>query len=325
MAVKTFSPGLAQGLAKQGPGKSAVVKAGASSVVPPAKALSVTPAHTKIASAPAHKPDEPAKAAKPNPAPAPVTANASAPVPTKSAAPVPAKTAAPLPTKTASPVPTKPAAPVPTKSAAPVPTKAENVTSKSASEPNKAAPPVRARETKPASPASAAATLASTTTQTKATPAAPAATTGEISLITKPATTTINNPGHNPGVSAPSVKTDAIMKNAEHFVAFSQANVEALMKSSQIWTAGLQGLSKQMAANAQLALDETVSTLKAMTAVKSVKEAIDLQTNLARVAVEKAVAGTTQITDASMKLAEETIAPITERFQAAAQSFSVAA
>jgi len=301
MAVKTFSPGLAQGPAKQGPGKSAVVKAGASSVVPPAKALSVTPAHTKIASAPAHKPVEPATAAKPNPAPAPVTANA----------------AVPLPAKTASPVPTK--------SAAPVPTKAENVTSKSASEPNKAAPPVRARETKPASPASAAATLASTTTQTKATPAAPAATTGEISLITKPATTTINNPGHNPGVSAPSVKTDAIMKNAEHFVAFSQANVEALMKSSQIWTTGLQGLSKQMAANAQLALDETVSTLKAMTAVKSVKEAIDLQTNLARVAVEKAVAGTTQITDASMKLAEETIAPITERFQAAAQSFSVAA
>jgi phasin family protein len=317
MAVKTFSPGLAQGPAKQGPGKSAVVKAGASSVVPPAKALSVTPAHTKIASAPAHKPDEPAKAAKPNPAPAPVRANATVPVP--------AKTASPVPTKSAAPVPMKSAAPVPTKSAAPVPTKAENVTSKSASEPNKAAQPVRSRETKPASPASAAATLASTTTQTKATPAAPAATTGEISLITKPATKTINNPGHNPGVSAPSVKTDAIMKNAEHFVAFSQANVEALMKSSQIWTAGLQGLSKQMAANAQLALDETVSTLKAMTAVKSVKEAIDLQTNLARVAVEKAVAGTTQITDASMKLAEETIAPITERFQAAAQSFSVAA
>jgi len=317
MAVKTFSPGLAQGPAKQGPGKSAVVKAGASSVVPPAKALSVTPAHTKIASAPAHKPDEPAKAAKPNPAPAPVRANATVPVP--------AKTASPVPTKSAAPVPMKSAAPVPMKSAAPVPMKSENVTSKSASEPNKAAPPVRARETKPASPAPAAATLASTTTQTKATPAAPAATTGEISLITKPATKTINNPGHNPGVSAPSVKTDAIMKNAEHFVAFSQANVEALMKSSQIWTAGLQGLSKQMAANAQLALDETVSTLKAMTAVKSVKEAIDLQTNLARVAVEKAVAGTTQITDASMKLAEETIAPITERFQAAAQSFSVAA
>ena len=38
------------------------------------------------------------------------------------------------------------------------------------------------------------------------------------------------------------------MKTAEEFVAFSQGNLEALLKSGQIWAAGVQDLSKQMAA-----------------------------------------------------------------------------
>ena len=135
----------------------------------------------------------------------------------------------------------------------------------------------------------------------------------------------IASPTLNPGGMPPLPKMEKMMKNAEQFMAFSQANVQAMMKSGQIWTAGLQGLSKQMAANAQLALDETVSTMKALTSVKSIKEALELQTSLAKSTVEKAVAGTTQITESSMKLAGETMAPITERMQAAAQTFAISA
>src|SRR5690349_14580441 len=59
------------------------------------------------------------------------------------------------------------------------------------------------------------------------------------------------------------------MKTAEDFVAFGQGNLEALMKSGQIWAAGVQDLSKHVAATAQASFDETVSTFKALTAVKS--------------------------------------------------------
>src|ERR1700752_3997573 len=59
------------------------------------------------------------------------------------------------------------------------------------------------------------------------------------------------------------------MKTAEEFVAFSQGNFEALVKSGQIWAAGVQDIGKQIAANAQASLDETMSTFKAMTSVKS--------------------------------------------------------
>ena len=40
------------------------------------------------------------------------------------------------------------------------------------------------------------------------------------------------------------------MKTAEELVAFGQGNVEAMVRSSQIWAAGLQDISKLIAANA---------------------------------------------------------------------------
>ena len=112
------------------------------------------------------------------------------------------------------------------------------------------------------------------------------------------------------------------MKSAEELVSFSQGNVEALMKCGQIWATGMQDLSKSFAATAQAQLDQTVSTWKALAGVKSIKEAMDLQTSLARSSVEAAVAETGKLTDASMKLAEQTMAPITARVTLAVEKFS---
>jgi phasin family protein len=118
---------------------------------------------------------------------------------------------------------------------------------------------------------------------------------------------------------------EKIMKNAEEFLSFSQGNMEALMKAGQIWATGLQDLSKQMAASAQSSLDETVSAFKAMTTAKSLKEAIDLQSSLARTAMEKTMTGSGQLADASFKLAEQALAPLTARFHLAAQRFGAPA
>ena len=115
---------------------------------------------------------------------------------------------------------------------------------------------------------------------------------------------------------------DKAMKTAEEMMAFSQGNVEALVKSSQIWAAGVQDLTKHIAAVAQAQMDETMANVKAMTSVKSIKEAIDMQTSLAKTAMEKALAETGKITDATMKLTEETMAPITARVSIATETLS---
>lgn len=111
------------------------------------------------------------------------------------------------------------------------------------------------------------------------------------------------------------------MKTAEEVVAFNQGNVEAMIKSGQIWSAGLQDLSKQMAASAQASYEEAVAAFKAMTSVKSLKEAVDLQVGFARSAMEKGMSESSKYTDASFKLAEQAIAPISSRMTMVVEKF----
>ncbi len=112
------------------------------------------------------------------------------------------------------------------------------------------------------------------------------------------------------------------MKTAEELVTFGQGNIEALTKSSQIWATGVQELSKQVAATAQASFEETVSVFKSLGTVKSLKEAIDLQSNLARGALEKAMSESGKLTDASLKLTEQALAPITARVNLAVEKFA---
>jgi phasin family protein len=115
------------------------------------------------------------------------------------------------------------------------------------------------------------------------------------------------------------------MKKAEEMASFSQGTVEALVKSGQIWSAGVQDLSKQMAATAQSQLEQTLSTFRALSGLRSLKDMMELQASYARASMEKAMAETGRLTDASFKLAEQTMAPLSARVSLAVESFSKAA
>jgi phasin family protein len=115
------------------------------------------------------------------------------------------------------------------------------------------------------------------------------------------------------------------MKTAEELVAFNQGNIEALVKASQIWATGMQDLSKHLAAAAQASLDESMSALKALTGAKSLKDAFELQSGFARAALEKSLAESGKLTDASFKLTEQALAPITARVTVAVEKFAKAA
>jgi phasin family protein len=116
-----------------------------------------------------------------------------------------------------------------------------------------------------------------------------------------------------------------MMKSTEDLVAFGQANMEAFVKSSQIWSAGVQELTKQFATTAKASFEESMTTFKAITTAKSVKEAMDLQSTFAKSALEKAMAESNKLTDASIKLTEQTLAPITARVTMAVETFGKAA
>jgi phasin family protein len=115
------------------------------------------------------------------------------------------------------------------------------------------------------------------------------------------------------------------MKTAEELVTFGQGNIEAFTRSSQIWATGVQELSKQVAETAKISLEESMSAFKTLGTVKSLKEAIDLQSSMARHALEKAMSESGKLTDASIKLTEQAMAPITARVNLAVEKFSKAA
>lgn len=117
---------------------------------------------------------------------------------------------------------------------------------------------------------------------------------------------------------------DKAIRTAEELVSFGQGNFEAVVKSGQIFAAGMQDLSQQMAAHAQAALNDTFSTFKALTGVRSFKDAVELQSGLARSAMEKTLSETGRLTEASMKLAEQSFAPIAARVTLTAEKFAKA-
>jgi phasin family protein len=113
-----------------------------------------------------------------------------------------------------------------------------------------------------------------------------------------------------------------MMRTSEGMTSFSQGNIEAIMQSGRVWSAGVQALSQSMAASAQARFDHAMATWKALSGVKSVREVLDLQTGLARKSFETALADTGKLTEASLKLTEQTMAPLTARLTVAMDKFS---
>jgi phasin family protein len=102
-------------------------------------------------------------------------------------------------------------------------------------------------------------------------------------------------------------------KQAEEFVSLGQGNFEAVVKATQVWTAGVQDLAKQVAASAQASVEEAVATAKALSSVKSPQEALELQTKLIQSSLEKTLAEASRIGEASLKLFQDTVAPLSAR------------
>jgi len=108
----------------------------------------------------------------------------------------------------------------------------------------------------------------------------------------------------------------------EDVVGFQKDNVEAFVASSTILTKGFEALSKEIAAFTQAQYEQSVSATKALFAVKSVKELVDLQTEFAKTSFDALVAEATKVSEAGFKLTNEAAEPITARVNATVEKLS---
>lgn len=108
----------------------------------------------------------------------------------------------------------------------------------------------------------------------------------------------------------------------EDVVGFQKDNVEAFVASSTILTKGFEALSKELVAFTQAQYEQSVSTAKALFAVKSVKELVDLQTEFAKTSFDALVAEATKVSETGIKVANQAAEPITARVNATVEKLS---
>ena len=115
---------------------------------------------------------------------------------------------------------------------------------------------------------------------------------------------------------------ESFFKVAEEAAEFGRGNVEALTKATQVYVAGVQDLGRQTFALMQGLTDHALEGAKALSAVKSLQEAAQIQTNYTRSAIEKSVAESAKLGESALKLAEQSFAPLSARVTLAVEKFS---
>ncbi|PWC32657.1 phasin family protein [Azospirillum sp. TSO35-2] len=104
-----------------------------------------------------------------------------------------------------------------------------------------------------------------------------------------------------------------ILKSYDELSVLTKGNVDAVVKSGTIVAKGAEEAGKQVAAFTQSSLEKSVSTGKALLAVKTIQELIELQSAFAKASFDALVSESSKLQELSVKIANEALAPISER------------
>ena len=109
------------------------------------------------------------------------------------------------------------------------------------------------------------------------------------------------------------------MKAAQDFAEFSRGNVETLTQVAQTWMTGSQEISRQAFALMQGLTEHALEGARALSGVKSLKEAAEIQATYARGGMEKVLSETAKLQEASFRLVEQVATPVTQRVSQAVE------
>jgi phasin family protein len=108
-------------------------------------------------------------------------------------------------------------------------------------------------------------------------------------------------------------------KAVEDLQKLSKENLEAYVQASTIFAKGVEQLGKAWMAFTQEALEQSAAAAKALLGAKSVREAVDLQTEWAKSSFDKFVAESTKLSEQTVKTANEAFEPINARLTVAVE------
>ncbi len=118
--------------------------------------------------------------------------------------------------------------------------------------------------------------------------------------------------------------SENVFKNYGQISGLQKENAEAVMQSSTILLKGFETVSKELLALTQASMESNMNAAKALMGVKTIKEAMDLQSELAKTHMDKVMADGTKVAEMSMAVANEAFQPLQTRVNSTIESISKA-
>jgi phasin family protein len=113
---------------------------------------------------------------------------------------------------------------------------------------------------------------------------------------------------------------EQIMKSMTDMTEFAKGNVEAMMASARAAQAGAEALGAAVAEASRKRFEEAQGAWKAMAAVKSPGELIQLQNDFAKTQFDQAVSAWSQMSETMLKYAGDVVQPLSSRMAIATES-----
>lgn len=113
-----------------------------------------------------------------------------------------------------------------------------------------------------------------------------------------------------------------VLKGYDELTALTKQNVDAFVKSGTVVAKGAEEAGKQVAAFTQSSLEKSVSNAKAMLAVKTIQELVELQNAYAKASIDALVSESTKMQELTVKIANEALAPLSARVNATVEVLS---
>ena len=98
------------------------------------------------------------------------------------------------------------------------------------------------------------------------------------------------------------------------FADFQKGSMEAVMASAGAFAKGVEKLATEQSTFVKAAFEDGVATAKAASGSKSVQEAIDLNSEFVREAVEKNLGQFNKVADICIETTKDTVEPLTARY-----------
>jgi phasin family protein len=110
-------------------------------------------------------------------------------------------------------------------------------------------------------------------------------------------------------------------KSYEELSKFSKENLDAYVAAGTTVAKGFEMIGKAWASFAQETFDASTQVAKALLTAKTLREAVDVQTDFAKTTFDKLVSEGTKATEISVKVANEAAEPINARLNATIEKF----